>query len=339
MVESLSHLAIPPGETIKEMLADRGMSQKEFAIRMGLSEKHVSKLINGEVQLTMEVSSRLETVLGAPARFWNNLEAIYREELLKANAENEVAADADMAKLMPYNEMSERGWVPKTGRTAERVLNLRKFFEVVDLSLLENEMVTRAVGQKLVKEQKSSLAFVAWAQEVKREARALNTQRIDVKKLSSAAKNIRKLTTLKTQKAESAVRETLAGSGVALITLPALKDLKERSAAIYDGNRVAVGLTVDNKEEIAYWYSLCYEIARLIRMHGNKETTVTEDSILDYSYDLLIPAADFEEFKTEGDYSENSIIRFAKELEISPKIVEGRLQKERLTEYGGKLKQ
>ena len=64
MVKSRSFIATPPGATIKEQLLDRGLSQKEFAVRMGMSEKHISKLINGEVQLTPDVAVRLEMVLG-----------------------------------------------------------------------------------------------------------------------------------------------------------------------------------------------------------------------------------------------------------------------------------
>ena len=60
MVKSRSFIATPPGATIKEQLIDRGLSQKEFALRMGMSEKHISKLINGDVQLTPEVAVRLE---------------------------------------------------------------------------------------------------------------------------------------------------------------------------------------------------------------------------------------------------------------------------------------
>ena len=70
MVKSHSFIATPPGATIKEQLLDRGLSQKEFAVRMGMSEKHISKLINGEVQLTPDVAVRLEMVLGVPAKFW-----------------------------------------------------------------------------------------------------------------------------------------------------------------------------------------------------------------------------------------------------------------------------
>ena len=64
MVRSSSYIATPPGATIREQLNDRGMSQKEFAARMGMSEKHISRLINGEVQLTSDVAVRLELVLG-----------------------------------------------------------------------------------------------------------------------------------------------------------------------------------------------------------------------------------------------------------------------------------
>ena len=88
MVRSRSFIATPPGATIKEQLNEKGMSQREFAARMDMSEKHISKLINGEVQLTPEVAVRLEVVLGVPAKFWNNLEAVYREKLIKVEAEN-----------------------------------------------------------------------------------------------------------------------------------------------------------------------------------------------------------------------------------------------------------
>ena len=88
MTKSRSYIATPPGATIKEQLENRGMSQKEFAKRMNMSEKHISHLINGDVQLTPDVANRLEMVLGLPAKFWNNLESIYRDKLAKIEIEN-----------------------------------------------------------------------------------------------------------------------------------------------------------------------------------------------------------------------------------------------------------
>src|SRR5574344_2854518 len=91
MTKSKTYIATAPGATIKEQLVTRGMSQKEFAVRMGMSEKHISHLINDEVILTPDVANRLESVLGVPAKFWNNLESIYRKKLLLVEEENKRA--------------------------------------------------------------------------------------------------------------------------------------------------------------------------------------------------------------------------------------------------------
>lgn len=84
----LKYIATPPGETIKEQLSDKGMNLKDFADKMNMPEESISKLISGEVRLTPEIAVKLEKALGVPAEFWNNLEAIYREKIVKAEAEN-----------------------------------------------------------------------------------------------------------------------------------------------------------------------------------------------------------------------------------------------------------
>ena len=199
MVRSRSIIATPPGTTIKEQLNDRGMSQKEFAVRIDMSEKHVSKLINGEVQLTPEVAARLEIVLGVPARFWNNLEAIYREKLIKIAAEKAMDADEDLARQFPYSEMAKLCWIPQTRNSKEKVINLRKYFEVVSLSLLENTQITRIACRRLAVTDKSDLALLAWTQEAKIQARGIETKPINIKGLISVMPDIRKMT-LKNQK-------------------------------------------------------------------------------------------------------------------------------------------
>lgn len=105
MIRGRTFIATPPGATIKEQLNDRGMSQKEFSARMDMSEKHISRLINGDVQLTPEVAVRLEMVLGVPAKFWNNLEAIYREKLVKVEAENTMDKDEVLGRQLYCNYM------------------------------------------------------------------------------------------------------------------------------------------------------------------------------------------------------------------------------------------
>ena len=40
-------IPIAPGETLKEFIDELEITHKEFSIRLGISEKHLSQLING----------------------------------------------------------------------------------------------------------------------------------------------------------------------------------------------------------------------------------------------------------------------------------------------------
>ena len=72
-----------PGETLQEMIDDRGMTQTDLAERLGLAQKTVNETIKGRAPISHETALALETVLGAPASFWNGYEAAYRETLAR----------------------------------------------------------------------------------------------------------------------------------------------------------------------------------------------------------------------------------------------------------------
>ena len=336
MVRSRSFIATPPGATIKEQLHDRGMSQKEFAARMDMSEKHISKLINGSVQLTPETAVRLEMVLGVPAKFWNNLEAIYREKIIKAEAENAMDADVEIAKQFPYSEMAKFGWVPETRDAREKVVYLRKYFEVVELSLLGNEQITRIACRRLAITEKSDLALMAWAQEAKIKARNIQTAAINIKGLIAAMPEMRKMTLLKPKEFCPKIKKCLADCGIALVFLPHLKGSFLQGASFQDSNKIVVGLTARGKDADKFWFSLFHEFAHIALGHvgqPNGTSDADEKAADQWSSDTLITSGDFERFRREKDYSERSVLRFAKAQGIAPGIVVGRMQLEGMIKY------
>ena len=331
MVRSRSFIATPPGATIKEQLNNKGMSQREFAARMDMSEKHISKLINGEVQLTPEVAVRLEVVLGVPAKFWNNLEAVYREKLIKVEAENAMDADEALAKQIPYSEMAKFGWIPETRDSKEKVINLRKYFEVVELSLLENKQITRIACRRLAVTEKSDFALLAWAQEAKIKARSIKTSPINIRGLISIIPEIRSMTVLKPKEFCPRVKNMLAECGIALIFLPHLKGSFLQGASFMDGNKIVVGLTARGKDADKFWFSLFHELAHIVLGHIGQIDGTTDQDEKDadaWSRDTLISKEAFDEFVEKARFSTISIRTFAKMLGIAPGIVVGRLQNE-----------
>ncbi len=336
MVRSRTIIAVPPGATIKEQLGDRGMSQKEFAARMEMSEKHISHLINGDVQLTPDMAMRLELVLGLPARFWSNLESIYREKLAKIKAENEMDEDAEVVKKLPYNEMAKNGWVGPTRNKAERVNNTRKFFEVVRLGKLDGSFMPKIAARKLGDGEKSDFALIAWAQRAKIEARAISTAPINVERLKNLIPSFRSMTMQDPAIFCPKLCSELAGCGIALVFLPHIGGSFLHGATFIDCAKIVIGMTVRGKDADRFWFSFFHELGHVILGHLDQhEGTDAEDEKAadEFARNTLIPDIEFYAFTNARSLDRQSILAFAERMGIDVGIVVGRLQKERYLDF------
>jgi HTH-type transcriptional regulator/antitoxin HigA len=77
----------PPGETLLEILEERGLTQADLAERTGRSRKSIHEIIEGKAEITPETALQLEGFLSIPASFWNQRERHYREFLARAPQE------------------------------------------------------------------------------------------------------------------------------------------------------------------------------------------------------------------------------------------------------------
>ena len=333
MLKSRTYIATPPGETIREQLNDREMTQKEFAARMEMSEKHISKLINGDVLLTPETAFRLEMVLGIPASFWLNLEGIYRDKLEKARAENEMDDDIAASKNYPYNEMSKNGWVPQTRDPQQRVFNLRKHFEVARLGILDRSFFPGIACRRLGDSSKSECALLAWAQEAKLIARGMTVGDINIERLKAIVPTIRHMTTEAPEQFCGPLIDILADCGIALVFLPHIGGSYLHGATFRDGKKIVVALTVRGKDADRFWFSLFHELGHIIFGHGfGVDGTSDEDEkeADNFARSTLIPDDAFAAFIRQGKPDKAGILAFAASVGIDPGIVVGRLQNERV---------
>ena len=67
-----------PGDTLKELLDERGITHDDLAARTGLSLMTIRDIVSGRAQITSATATQLERALGLSASFWNAREAHYR---------------------------------------------------------------------------------------------------------------------------------------------------------------------------------------------------------------------------------------------------------------------
>ena len=77
---------------------------------------------------------RLERVLGSTARFWINLEVIYRDQMTRLKEKEQLAAWVPWLDELPVKELMDQGVIPKQRLVAQHkpgiVQNLLHFFGV-----------------------------------------------------------------------------------------------------------------------------------------------------------------------------------------------------------------
>ncbi|CAB4164921.1 VapI Plasmid maintenance system antidote protein [uncultured Caudovirales phage] len=75
--------ATPPGDTLRETLKAKGITQKLLAETMGRPMKTISEIIHAKARITEHTALELEHALGIPANLWMALETNYRIALAR----------------------------------------------------------------------------------------------------------------------------------------------------------------------------------------------------------------------------------------------------------------
>ena len=260
---SKTFTAVPPGMTIKEVLEDHHMTQKELAVRLGLSEKHISKLINGEVPLTQDVAIRLERVLDIEASFWNGLEAAYREAILKVEYENSIDEEINFAKPFGYAKLARLGIVPETKKAAEQVNNLQKFFEVASLKNVDNEMVMPLVYENIKDmEPAKKSAIYTLVQITKGQARFVEVNPYDAELLKKFIPKIEDLKSEPLASVKEPLKDMLGACGVIIVYLPILDNITSTCITYSKGNSIVLGIPTEDTD--GFWKLLGEALHNLV---------------------------------------------------------------------------
>lgn len=260
---SKTFTAVPPGLTIKEVLEDHHMTQKELAVRLGLSEKHISKLINGEVPLTQDVAIRLERVLDIEASFWNGLEAAYREAILKVEYENSIDEEINFAKPFGYAKLARLGIVPETKKAAEQVNNLQKFFEVASLKNVANDMVMPLVYENIKDmEPAKKSAIYTLVQITKGQARFVEVNPYDAELLRKFIPKIEDLKSEPLASVKEPLKDMLGVCGVIIVYLPILDNITSTCITYSKGNSIVLGIPTEDTD--SFWKLLGEALHNLV---------------------------------------------------------------------------
>lgn len=338
-----SKLKIPnlilPGETIVDLLKEKGMTQAELAKRMGRPVKTINEIIKGKVSISPETSIQLEGVFSVPASFWMNLENNYQVALARFHFLKKIEQEYKIAKKYPYKEMIKLAWIKPCRDERELVKNMLDFFGVVSLeNVIEKNIFTGAQYRISSKMNYSKEAVIAWLRKGVIEAQKIQTNDFDSKKLKDNISNIKKLMFSSPMEFMPKLSSILANCGVALVIIKNLKNVPINGVARWiSPEKALIQMSIRGDYADIFWFSIFHEIGHLL-LHRKKEVYIDseiqfsakeeENEANKFAADLLIPKNEYDSFVKDFKISKDlkALKLFAKKNSVFEGIVIGRLQ-------------
>ena len=341
--------AVAPGETLSETLGSLGMSQRDLAVRTGLSTKTINEIVKGKAPITPDTSVLLERVTGVPSRMWNNLEANFREQLAKIADRQRLEEDLDWLKSIPTNELIKLGAVEKQRDKVSLLHATLSFFAVASsASWRELWMKPEASFRKSATFEAQPGAVATWLRLGELKAQEVETAPYDRVEFKEALDEIRELTTKGPEVFEPEMKKLAASAGVAVVFVREIKKCPTSGVARWlKAEKALIQLSLRHKSDDHFWFSFFHEAGHILNDSkkevyiddGDDDEEEREEKANRFAANFLIPPSDASQLPCLK--SKAAVERFADLIGIAPGIVVGRLQKDGLIpyKYMNKLKQ
>lgn len=357
VIEYNDMFAFHPGYYVAEVIDDMGITQAEFATRLGTTTKTLSCLVNGQANISNDLAKKLSVMMGTSEELWLNLQNAYDKKLIEIQKEKDIAEQESLARLLDYSYFMGIGGLPATKDMKERITNLCRYLHVSDLrNMLTPDFLISFKTDNDSLSEKNIINSRAWIQTAINISQEINVEDYNPGKLKASLPKLRGMTKQSPSVYVPQIRGTLAACGVAFVHVPDLKNSEVKGAVKWINDKRVVLAMNSRLETDEFWFSLFHEI-RHVFQKKNKTTFISysgneivmanklfEDDADCFAVNYLIPADKFKKFSPTKATSDDEIISFADSIDVNPGIVayqlwhEGIISRKRRNEINQKWK-
>lgn len=340
----ISDLAIHPGEFLEETIEEIGMTQGELANRLGRPIQAVNEIIKGKKSITSKTALELEDVLGISSHVWIGLESEYQIVLAKQEELKLMEKESSMVKNFPYADLVKLGFVKATRKAVEKVEELKRFFGVAKLAQISDVKVYQPAFRVSNHGNVSHEAIATWIQAVRIKAKEKETNKFDKKRLKENLPKIKSLINTELNEAIKEIQQVLNNCGIVLVMLPHFKNTKVHGATFWlDSETAVVAMTLRGSFSDVFWFSFFHEIGHIL-LHPKREVFL-EDGCIDlklqkqedeadkFASETLLNTKEYNKFIFADNFTKSNVLAFAKQFDIKPSVIVGRLMHDRLVEF------
>ena len=297
-IEYNDTVAFHPGYYLKEIVDESGLTQEDFAKRLGTTPKNLSILLKGDQNLSIDIASKLSRMLGTTIAYWLNLQQAYDEKVAEIESAEELKREREVFKLIDYRYFRDNFKLPDLPRQVDKQIKyVREFLRISSLTVLEEKNLAvnfRSYSDNLSKSNTVNanvMVQIAVNQALKKETPKYNKKKFE-KAVAFALTQTRNHTGFL-----SVIQKAFEEAGVVLVVLPNLKNSGVNGASKKVDGRVM--LMVNDRRHYAdtFWFTMFHEIGHILNGDlGLSFNGEQEDEADRYAQSTLIPQEEYEKF-------------------------------------------
>ena len=325
-IEFENKIAFHPGYYIKEYIEEIGLTQEDFANRLGTTPKNISYIIRGEQSISIDIANKLSRMSGTSVKYWLNLQNEYDTIVFEIKNLQEINEEREVFKSLKYSYFRDNFNLPDVpGKIDEQIKYVREFLNVSSLTVFKKkDMYVNFRKADLNQTEINTIKANIMVQI----AANISLKEVDIPKYDkkSFLKAIEYALTLTKDHKEfyKIIKKEFYKCGVDLIVLPNLLGSKINGASKKIGNHVMLMVNDQNSNSDSFWFTLFHEIGHIINgdfgISFEKEEGKEEENANKFAEDKLIPSKEYDEFIKKRKFTLNSLIEFSNEINRDPAI-------------------
>ena len=331
------------GKYLKDYLEFNNISQSEFAMRMGITQKHMNEILNGKTNITLEMAGNIERLTGINSSFIINIE---NSRKIKEKILSEYGSSENVKKVITkeyyISELKKNNWVTfkDESNILQVCIDLLNFLKIKDFGVVE-KLEKQVLFKKTGNDFKKLALWIAHCDEMikNQEVKEYNHCNLlflvsDLKKY--AYENVTNLHEL---------QKILNNYGIFFVCEKAIKGTKVRGCFKVKGKHPAIYITDNYAGKDSLYFELFHELGHCksdyndaqnkVIIDGNKEKEEKADK---FALNTMIDEESWREI-LKSDLKEVTLKNISEKYCIPMSFIVGRLAKNNKIKYDSKIYQ
>lgn len=329
------------GKYLKDYLEFNHISQSEFAMRMGITQKHMNELLNGKTNITLEMAANIERLTGIDSSFIINVENSnkIKENILKQYGTEE-NAKKEINKQYHVKDLKKTNWIKFKDETNifQICIDILDFLKVKDFSIVKR-MEEQVLFKKTGNDFNKIALWIAHCDEIVREQKVSEYNSYN---LLFLVKDLNEYAYSKPIDINE-IKELLNKYGIYFACEKAMPGTKVRGCFKVKGNQPAIYITDSYAGKDSFFFELFHEIGHCksdynegknkVIIDGNDEKEKRADK---FALKMMINDDIWKQI-LEANLDDKKLENISKTNRIPMSFIVGRLARTNKISYKSKL--